>query len=219
MDLLLAARFMQGVAAGGTRVLVVAIIRDRFHGLGHGADHVAGDDRVHDRAGAGADASARRVLAARRAGGTSSSRSPPMAMMLALWGGLRMPETLAPADRRPLSPVASIAAAIGETLEQPRLDRQHASPRPWPSAACSPSSARSSRSSSTSSRAPELIGLVFACIAGPMALSSYANSRLVMRLGARRLLLTALTAFTVIGPASISRSSLAHGRDALGCSS
>jgi MFS transporter, DHA1 family, multidrug resistance protein len=44
---------------------------------------------------------------------------------------------------------------------------------------------------------PELIGLVFACIAGPMAISSYANSRLVMRLGSRRLLLTALAAFTL----------------------
>ena len=45
---------------------------------------------------------------------------------------------------------------------------------------------------------PELIGLVFACIAGPMGISSYANSRLVMRLGARRLLLTALGAFTIM---------------------
>ena len=33
---------------------------------------------------------------------------------------------------------------------------------------------------------PELIGLVFACCAGPMAATSYANSRLVMRLGPRR---------------------------------
>ena len=43
---------------------------------------------------------------------------------------------------------------------------------------------------------PDLIGLVFACIAGPMAASSYANSRLVMGFGARRLLLLALAALT-----------------------
>jgi DHA1 family bicyclomycin/chloramphenicol resistance-like MFS transporter len=41
-----------------------------------------------------------------------------------------------------------------------------------------------------------MIGLVFACIAGPMTISSYANSKLVMRFGSRRLLLIALSAFT-----------------------
>jgi MFS transporter, DHA1 family, multidrug resistance protein len=46
-------------------------------------------------------------------------------------------------------------------------------------------------------RRPELIGLVFALIAGPMALSSYANSRLVVRFGSRRLLLLALSAFSL----------------------
>ena len=43
---------------------------------------------------------------------------------------------------------------------------------------------------------PGLIGLAFACIAMPMALSSWLNSRLVMRFGSRRLLLIALCAFT-----------------------
>ena len=74
MDLLLAARFMQGVAAGGTRVLVVAIVRDRYPRLGDGADHVAGDDHLHDRAGARARPSARSCSLS-QAGGTSSSRS------------------------------------------------------------------------------------------------------------------------------------------------
>jgi len=45
---------------------------------------------------------------------------------------------------------------------------------------------------------PELMGLVFASIAGPMALSSYTNMRLVMHSGPRRLLLRALTALTII---------------------
>ena len=43
---------------------------------------------------------------------------------------------------------------------------------------------------------PALLGLVFACIAGPMALSSYANSRLVGRFGSRAILLRALCVFT-----------------------
>jgi DHA1 family bicyclomycin/chloramphenicol resistance-like MFS transporter len=43
---------------------------------------------------------------------------------------------------------------------------------------------------------PAMLGLAFACIAGPMAISAWLNSRLVMRFGSRRMLLTALTGFT-----------------------
>jgi len=45
---------------------------------------------------------------------------------------------------------------------------------------------------------PAMIGLVFACCAGPMAVSSFLNSRLVLRMGPRRLLLGALAAFTAV---------------------
>jgi DHA1 family bicyclomycin/chloramphenicol resistance-like MFS transporter len=45
---------------------------------------------------------------------------------------------------------------------------------------------------------PDLIAVAFALIAGPMAITSYANSRLVGRLGPRLLLLRALTAFTAL---------------------
>jgi DHA1 family bicyclomycin/chloramphenicol resistance-like MFS transporter len=45
---------------------------------------------------------------------------------------------------------------------------------------------------------PELIAIAFAIIAGPMAITSYANSRLVERLGPRWLLLRALSAFTLL---------------------
>ena len=45
---------------------------------------------------------------------------------------------------------------------------------------------------------PSLLPWVFAAIAGPMALSSYANSKLVMRLGSRRILLAALSLFTAL---------------------
>jgi DHA1 family bicyclomycin/chloramphenicol resistance-like MFS transporter len=45
---------------------------------------------------------------------------------------------------------------------------------------------------------PDLIALAFALIAGPMALTSYANSRLVGRMGPRWLLLRALGTFTLL---------------------
>jgi DHA1 family bicyclomycin/chloramphenicol resistance-like MFS transporter len=113
--------------------------------------------------------------------------------VLALWVLLRLPETLPREYRRPLS-LASIGEAmwttlrirqsIGNTLAQTLL-----------------MGALFSFINSIQQivfdvfHRPELIGIVFACIAGPMAFSSYANSRLVMRLGSRRLLLAALSAF------------------------
>jgi DHA1 family bicyclomycin/chloramphenicol resistance-like MFS transporter len=194
MDLLLAARFMQGVAAGGTRVLVVAIVRDRFHGsamaqimslvmivfmlvpvlaptIGQGILAIAGWRQIFIALGA-------------------------YAVALALWGGIRMPETLASADRRALS-VANIAGAVRQTLgNRTSIGNTIAATLAFGGLFGFIGSIQ--QIVFDVFHRPGLIGLVFACIAGPMGLSSYANSRLVMRLGARRLLLTALTAFTVM---------------------
>jgi DHA1 family bicyclomycin/chloramphenicol resistance-like MFS transporter len=192
MNLLLAARFMQGVAAGGTRVLVVAIVRDRFHGsamaqimslvmivfmlvpvlaptIGQGILAIAGWRHIFI------------ALAA-------------YAVALALWGGVRMPETLASADRRALS-VANIADAVRQTLgNRTSIGNTFAATLAFGGLFGFIGSIQ--QIVFDVFNRPELIGLVFACIAGPMGLSSYANSRLVMRLGARRLLLTALGLFT-----------------------
>jgi DHA1 family bicyclomycin/chloramphenicol resistance-like MFS transporter len=192
MDLLLAARFMQGVAAGGTRVLVVAIVRDRFRGsamaqimsmvmivfmfvpvlaptVGQAILAVAGW---------------RHIFIALAAYG----------LALALWGGLRMPETLAAEDRRPLS-AASILAAAAQTLgSRASIGNTIAATLAFGGLFGFIGSIQQIVFDAFGR--PGLIGLVFACIAGPMALSSYANSRLVMRLGARRLLLVALALFT-----------------------
>jgi DHA1 family bicyclomycin/chloramphenicol resistance-like MFS transporter len=194
MDLLLAARFMQGVAAGGTRVLVVAIVRDRFHGsamaqvmslvmivfmlvpmlapaVGQGILAIAGWRHIFI------------ALAA-------------YALALALWGGIRMPETLAAADRRALS-FANIAAAVRQTLGN-RVSIGNTIAATLAFGGLFGFIGSIQQIVFDVFARPELIGLVFACIAGPMGLSSYANSRLVMRLGARRLLLAALGAFTVM---------------------
>lgn len=194
MDLLLAARFMQGMAAGGTRVLVVAIVRDRFHGsamaqimslvmivfmlvpmlaptIGQGILAIAGWREIFI------------ALAA-------------YALALAFWGGLRMPETLAPEDRRALS-VANIVAAVRQTLgNRASIGNTVAATLAFGGLFGFIGSIQ--QIVFDVFERPELIGLVFACIAGPMGISSYANSRLVMRLGARRLLLTALSAFTIM---------------------
>jgi MFS transporter, DHA1 family, multidrug resistance protein len=194
MSLLLAARFMQGVAAGGTRVLVVAIVRDRFHGsamaqimslvmivfmlvpvlaptIGQGILAIAGW---------------RHIFIALAAYG----------LALAAWGGVRMPETLAREDRRALS-LANIAAAVRLTLGN-RISIGNTLAATLAFGGLFGFIGSIQQIVFDVFARPELIGLVFACIAGPMGISSYANSRLVMRLGARRLLLTALTLFTIM---------------------
>ncbi|HEV2866662.1 MAG TPA: multidrug effflux MFS transporter [Allosphingosinicella sp.] len=191
--LLLGARAMQGIAAAGTRVLVVAIVRDRFHGSAMA--------RVMSLVmivfmvvpvlaptfgqGVLAIASWRHIFIGLAAYG----------LMLALWSGLRLPETLPVAARQPFS-LAQIRVATAETL------RVRASIGNTVAATLTFGALFAFIGSIQQIvfdvfHRPELLGLAFACIAGPMAGSSYANSRLVMRLGSRRLLLGALAAFTL----------------------
>jgi DHA1 family bicyclomycin/chloramphenicol resistance-like MFS transporter len=115
---------------------------------------------------------------------------------LALWTLLRLPETLRPEHRRSLS-ASSIAEAawttlstrqsIGNTLAQTML-----------MGALFAFIKSIQQIVFDVFKRPEMIGIVFACIAGPMALSSYVNSRLVMRFGSRKLLLIALSAFAAV---------------------
>ena len=189
--LLLAARGMQGVAAASTRVLVVSVIRDRYQGSGMArimsivmiVFMIVPVLAPSFGQGMLAIATWRHIFIILGVYGA----------VLALWVLLRLPETLPREYRRPLS-LASIGEAmwttlrirqsIGNTLAQTLL-----------------MGALFSFINSIQQivfdvfHRPELIGIVFACIAGPMAFSSYANSRLVMRLGSRRLLLAALSAF------------------------
>jgi DHA1 family bicyclomycin/chloramphenicol resistance-like MFS transporter len=190
--LLLAARAMQGVAAAATRVLVVSVIRDRYEGSGMArimsivmiVFMIVPVLAPSFGQGVLAIATWRHIFIFLGIYGA----------LLALWIMLRLPETLPPDRRRPLS-VAAISDAmwttvrirqsIGNTLAQTML-----------------MGALFAFINSIQQivfdvfERPDLIGIVFACIAGPMAFSSYANSRLVMRFGSRRLLLIALSAFT-----------------------
>jgi MFS transporter, DHA1 family, multidrug resistance protein len=193
-SLLLGARFLQGVAAAATRVLVVSVVRDRYQGSGM-ARIMSITMIVFMIVPVLAPTFGQAVLA------VSSWRHIFIVLgvygaVLALWLVLRLPETLAPENRRPLSlrsiseavwTTVRIRQSIGNTIAQTLL-----------------MGALFAFINSIQQivfdvfQRPELIGLVFACIAGPMTVSSYANSRLVMRLGARRLLLTALSAFTCV---------------------
>ena len=190
--LLLVARTLHGVSAAGARVLVVAVVRDRFEGAAM-AQIMSTAMIVFMLAPVLAPSLGQAVLA------FGSWRLIFIALglyalLLAIWGGLRLPETLAHSARRPLSG-GHIGAAVAETvgtrvsigntiavtitfggllgyvgsIQQVVFDVFHR---------------------------PELLGAVFACVALPMALSSWINSRLVMRFGSRRLLLAAMATFT-----------------------
>jgi DHA1 family bicyclomycin/chloramphenicol resistance-like MFS transporter len=183
---------MQGVAAAATRVLTVSIIRDRYHGSAMA--------RVMSLVmivfmivpilapffgqAVLAFASWRHIFIGLGVYGA----------LLGLWALLRLPETLARADRRPLS-LSAIGEAAGLTLRIRQSIGNTIATTLAVGALFSFINSVQQIVFDVFDR-PHMLPVVFACIAGPMALSSWVNSRLVMRLGSRRLLLLALTAFT-----------------------
>jgi DHA1 family bicyclomycin/chloramphenicol resistance-like MFS transporter len=190
--LLLAARVMQGVAAAATRVLVVSVVRDRYHGSAMA--------RVMSLVmivfmivpvlapffgqAVLAVASWRHIFIGLGAYGA----------LLAAWVLARLPETLAPERRRALS-----FAAIGEAASLTLRTRQsigNALVSTLVMGALFAFINSVQQIVFDVFRHPAALPFVFAAIAGPMALSSFANSKLVVRLGSRRILLTALGTFT-----------------------
>ena len=198
-ELLLAARTLQGVAAGSTRVLVVSIVRDCYHGSAM-ARVMSMTMIVFMIVPVLAPAFGQAVLA------VSTWRHIFIGLgvygaVLTVWMAIRLPETLAPENKRSLS-VRHIAAAAMTTLRIRQSIGNTMALTLLMGALFAFISSIQQIVFDVFGR-PEALALVFAMIAGPMALSSYANSRLVMRLGARRILLFALSAFTSVSVAHL----------------
>jgi MFS transporter, DHA1 family, multidrug resistance protein len=194
MPLLLAARFTQGIASGGLRVLVVAVVRDRYHGAAM-ARIMSTAMIIFMVVPVLAPSLGQAVLAVADWRWIFALLAL-YGLWLAIWSGLRLPETLAVEDRRPLSPGA-IAGGMGETLRRREsIGNTVAATLAFGGLFAFIGSVQ--QIVFDVFHRPELMGLVFASIAGPMALSSYANMRLVMHAGPRKLLLGALGALTVI---------------------
>ncbi len=192
-SLLLAARAMQGVAASGTRVLVMAIVRDRFQGSAM-AQIMSLVMIIFMIVPVLAPAFGQAVLAVATWRHIFIGLGV-YAAGLIVWTLLRLPETL-PEDRRcPLS-AAHLADAL-VTLVRTRQSIGNTLVSTLTLGALFAFIGSIQQIIFDVFGRPDLIALAFAAIAGPMAFSSYANSRLVMRLGPRRLLLWALVAFTV----------------------
>lgn len=190
--LMLAARFLQGMAAAGTRVLIVAVVRDRYEGAAM-AQIMSLVMIVFMIVPVLAPSLGQLILAF----GNWRELFILLAtygLLLAIWGGLRMPETLHAEDRMTLS-AGSITRAAMETLtNRASIGNTLASTLAFGGLFAFIGSIQQIVGDVFGR--PALIGVAFACIAGPMAVSSYLNSRLVMGLGARRLLLLALLSLT-----------------------
>ena len=198
--LLLAARVLQGMAAAASRVLVVAIVRDRYHGPAM-ARVMSLSMIVFMIVPVLAPTFGQTVLAF----GTWRHIFIGLGVygaVLAVWSAIRLPETLAADQRRQLSwtligkatwTVLRNRQSIGNTIAQTLV-----------------LGALFSFINSVQQivfdvfGAGDIMALVFAIIAGPMAISAYANSRLVMRHGSRLILLIALTFFTGVAAAHLS---------------
>jgi len=128
-------------------------------------------------------------------------------VMLA-WAWVRLPETLHPEFRRSLE-WRPMAAAAWETMREPQS-------RGYTLATTISFGGLVAYISSVQQivfdafDAPELIGIVFAAVAAPMALASWTNSRIVGRFGLRRVGHTAAAAFAVVTAAHAAVALLGH---------
>jgi DHA1 family bicyclomycin/chloramphenicol resistance-like MFS transporter len=192
--LLLVARTLQGVAAAASRVLVVAVVRDRYQGSAM-ARVMSLTMIVFMIVPVLAPAFGQAVLA------VGEWRHIFIGLgvygaVLATWTLLRLPETLALENKRALS-LGNLGAGFWETLRTRQSIGNTIAQTLLMGALFAFINSIQQIVFDVFGQ-PEMLALAFALIAGPMALSSYANSRLVVRHGSRRLLLLALSAFTAM---------------------
>ena len=190
--LLLWARLAQGAAAAATRVLVVSIVRDRFEGAAM-ARLMSLVFLVFMLMPVVAPIFGQLTLLVASWRWIFFGLAGFAAIML-VWALIRLPETLHPEYRRPIS-----APAIWDGVRQTLGNRQSLG---YTLAFTLMMGALTGYIVSiqqivfdTFGR-PELIAVAFAGVAGPMAVTSWLNSRLVERVGVRRIAHLGLILFT-----------------------
>jgi DHA1 family bicyclomycin/chloramphenicol resistance-like MFS transporter len=118
------------------------------------------------------------------------------ALIMLAWAWIRLPETLHPEYRRSLQ-WREIASAAWQTLSEPQ-SRGYTLALTITFATLVAYISSIQQIVFDAFGRPELIGIVFAAIAAPMALASWTNSRVVGRYGLRRVGHTAALAFAVV---------------------
>ncbi|WP_313538716.1 multidrug effflux MFS transporter [Sphingomonas sp.] len=193
--LLLVARVAMGTAAAGARVVTVALVRDCYSGRAM-ARVMSLVFIVFMAAPIFAPAVGQIILSAGGSWRTIFWGIGAIAGLVTLWFALRMPETLAADARQSLHPARVVAdygfmlrdrAAVGYTLATGLL-----------SGALFGFIGSVQQVMADVFHRPDLLTVVFAGVASTMALGSFLNSRIVMRLGTRVISHTALSLLTLI---------------------
>ncbi|WP_114951180.1 multidrug effflux MFS transporter [Sphingosinicella terrae] len=190
--LLIAARLAQGASAAATRVLVVSIIRDRYEGASM-ARLLSLVHLVFLIMPVLAPTFGQLTLLVASWRWIFLGLAIFGSLMLA-WATARLPETLRAEHRRSLS-AGDIARAAHETLTN-RQSLGYTLAFTLMMGALVGYIVSIQQIVFDVYERPELIALAFAGIAVPMAASSYANSRLVERIGTRRIAHLSLVLFT-----------------------
>jgi MFS transporter, DHA1 family, multidrug resistance protein len=195
--LLLAARMLQGIGAAGARVLAVSIVRDRFEGR----------DMAQVMSLASAIFMAAPIIAPFM--GQAVLAVAPwrwIFVVLALlgvalfgWVALRLPDTLAPENRRAITPAAILDAASAVLKDRQSLAYSLAN-------ACLTATVMGFLTSVTlifteTFKQPALLPVGFAIMAGCMMIASFANAAIVHRFGMRLIghaAIIGMTAFAMI---------------------
>ncbi|KKC24005.1 multidrug effflux MFS transporter [Sphingomonas sp. SRS2] len=193
-EMLLVARAFQGMAAAATRILSISIIRDRFSGR-RMARVMSLAFLVFLSVPVIAPTLGQLMLLVAPwhwifyfLGGFS--------LLVMLWAGLRLPETLDPARRLPISIRATSAAAVKVVTNRYSIGYSIAS-------ACAFGGMFGFLNSFPQIiehvfHAPELFAPCFAIMGGMMAVAALVNSRIVERLGSRLVSHSALTALIFV---------------------
>ncbi|WP_395447198.1 multidrug effflux MFS transporter [Aminobacter sp. UC22_36] len=193
-ETLLALRFVQGIGAASTRVIAVSVVRDRFGGR-QMAEIMSLIFMVFMVVPVVAPAMGQIVMLFSEWHMIFIVMAV-SALAITLWAAIRLPETMHPEDRRPLS-VLSIARGF-RTVLTTRMSLWYTL------ASMTIFGALFGFINSAQQVYVGLYGLgvwfpaVFAAIAGMMSVSSFLNSRLVVKFGMRKLSHGALIGFLLV---------------------
>lgn len=192
LELILVSRFVWGIGAAGPRVISVSIVRDIYSGeeMAKAMSFILAIfimvPIVAPSIGTGLIA-----LFGWRAPFLFGAA---MAVVIALWSRI-LPETLDPGDRRPINPGA-IGSATWEVLSN-RQTMGYTLARTATFGAFSSYLASSERIFGETYGRPDQFPFIFGGIAAAMGVAILANTKLVDRIGTRRTVSVALTAYMI----------------------
>lgn len=194
-DTLILARVGQGLGSAATRVLAVSIVRDRYEGRTM-ARVMSLSFLVFLGVPIIAPSLGQLILMVgewREIFGVLALSG----AALLIWTGLRLPETLQPEDRLPIS-VSRLADAYRQVLTS-RIGMGYTLAMTAITGALFGFINSSQQIFFDIFKAPTLFPMIFAAIAGGIAVASILNARLVVKLGSRLISHSALIGFTACG--------------------